>query len=107
MIDAIWRAHGGVSVDNLAARVGVPRTHLARRFSDRVGISPKRFARIARFNSALRRLEASKDIVSVAAELDYYDQAHMYRDFAEFARMTPGEFIAANRYPGSPSLAEA
>jgi hypothetical protein len=30
----------------------------------------------------------------------------MYRDFDEFAGMTPGSFLAAVRYPGSASLAE-
>jgi hypothetical protein len=31
----------------------------------------------------------------------------MYRDFEEFARMTPGELLSADRYPGSASLAES
>jgi AraC-like DNA-binding protein len=107
MLDAIRQARGIVSVDALASQMGMLRTHLTRRFHDRVGVSPKRFARIVRFHDALSQLGRGGSIAATAADLAYYDQAHMYRDFAEFAGMTPGEFIAANRYPGSPSLAES
>ncbi len=69
-------------------------------------MAPKRFARIVRFDNALTLLGRTESIATVAAELEYYDQAHMYRDFSEFGRLTPGEFLWARRYPGSPSLAE-
>jgi AraC-like DNA-binding protein len=102
----IREARGTVSLDRLGARLGVSRQEFARRFRDRTGLTPKRFARIIRFYNALSLLHRNEKIAAVAAELAYYDQAHMYRDFAEFARLTPGEFIAATRYPESPSLAE-
>ncbi|MBV8638446.1 MAG: AraC family transcriptional regulator [Candidatus Eremiobacteraeota bacterium] len=92
-------------VERIAAEVGLSRPRFVQRFSDRVGVTPKRFARIVRFRNALAGLQRAS-IADTAAELAYYDQAHMHRDFAEFAGMTPGAFIAANRYPGSPSLAE-
>jgi AraC-like DNA-binding protein len=107
MVDAIRQARGNITVEALAFHVGTPRTRLTRRFRDRVGLSPKRFARIIRFHDALSHLGRAGGIATTAAELAYYDQAHMYRDFAEFAGMTPGEFLAANRYPGAPSLAES
>lgn len=69
-------------------------------------MTPKRFARIVRFHNALTLLGRTESIATIAAELEYYDQAHMYRDFSEFGRLTPGEFLSARRYPGSPSLAE-
>lgn len=107
MLGAIRQARGNIAVEALAFQTGTPRTQLARRFRDRVGLSPKRFARIVRFHDALSHLGRAGVIAATAADLAYYDQAHMYRDFAEFAGMTPGEFLAANRYPGSPSLAES
>ncbi|MGA8099324.1 MAG: helix-turn-helix domain-containing protein [Candidatus Cybelea sp.] len=102
----IREARGTVSLDRLGARLGVSRNEFARRFRDHTGLTPKRFARIVRFHNALSLLHRSEKIAAVAAELAYYDQAHMYRDFAEFARLTPGEFLSATRYPESPSLAE-
>ncbi len=102
----IREARGTVSLDQLGGRLGVSRNEFARRFRDGTGLTPKRFARIVRFHSALSLLHRTGQIAAVAAELAYYDQAHMYRDFAEFAHLTPGDFVAARRYPESPSLAE-
>jgi len=102
----IRESRGTVSLSQLGTRLGVSRNEFARRFRDGTGLTPKRFARIVRFHSALSLLHRTEQIAAVAAELDYYDQAHMYRDFAEFAHLTPGDFVAARRYPESPSLAE-
>lgn len=102
----IRNARGVVSIDDISRQVALARPKLARRFLDRFGVTPKRFARIVRFNRALSLLGRSEDILTTAAEAGYYDQAHMYRDFGEFARMTPREFLAASGYPNSASLAE-
>lgn len=99
-------AHGNVSVEEIGRRLALSRTRLARRFLERAGVTPKRFARIVRFHRALSLLGRGENITAAAGETGYYDQAHMYRDFAEFARMTPGEFLAAARYPNSASVAE-
>jgi AraC-like DNA-binding protein len=103
----IREARGTLSLDQLGARLSVTRREFARRFLDGTGLTPKRFARIVRFHSALSLLHHTERIAPVAAELGYYDQAHMYRDFREFARLTPGEFMSATRYPQSPNLAES
>jgi AraC-like DNA-binding protein len=103
---AIRSARGVVSVDELGSMLGLTRARFAHRFRERTGITPKRFARIVRFSNALSMLGEAENIASVAADMSYYDQAHMYRDFEEFAGMTPGAFLSGRRYPGSSSLAE-
>jgi AraC-like DNA-binding protein len=102
----IGAARGAVSVDEIGSELALPRSRLARRFGEHVGVTPKRFARIVRFHHALSLMGRAGSIAEVASDLAYYDQAHLSRDFAEFAGMTPGAFIAANRYPNSASLAE-
>ncbi len=97
---------GVLSVNGIGSTLRLSRSQLAERFRSRVGVTPKRFARIVRFHNALSMLEQVQSIASVATELSYYDQAHMYRDFDDFAGMTPGAFLAARRYAGSSSLAE-
>jgi AraC-like DNA-binding protein len=103
---AIRSVHGSVSVDDIGRRLSLSRSRLAQRFLERTGVTPKRFARIVRFHRALSLLAHSESIITTAAETGYYDQAHMYRDFTEFACMTPGEFLTATRYPNSASVAE-
>jgi len=103
---AIRETQGTISLDRLGSALNLSRSQFAQRFRDGTGLTPKRFARIVRFHNALSLLAKNAEIASVAAELGYYDQSHMYRDFEEFGRITPREFQPANRYPGSASLAE-
>jgi AraC-like DNA-binding protein len=104
--NVILRTRGDVRIDALRADTGLTRPELARRFRRELGITPKRFARVIRFHHALRALGANVAPGAAAIDLGYFDQAHLHRDFEEFAGMTPGAFVAATRYAGSASIAE-
>jgi AraC-like DNA-binding protein len=96
VVDAIAAARGRVSVDALARRAGLTRRHLERRFQHVVGISPKRLARITRFQfalSLLERIEGAERGIRTAVECGYADQAHFIRDFRELAGCPPGEHL--------------
>jgi AraC-like DNA-binding protein len=96
----VWRrlhaTHGGVPIAALAAEVGWSRRHLVNRFRTQVGLPPKTLARVLRFEELLRRLPTG-DLAEVATACGYYDQAHMNRDFREFAGTTPTDYLA--RFP--------
>ncbi len=95
-IERIRRARGLVTVDALAALAGVTPRHLERRFKQVVGISPKRLARVTRFQSALRlfeQLESPQRGTHTAAACGYADQAHFIREFCEFAGCPPGAHL--------------
>ncbi|MCA1655034.1 MAG: helix-turn-helix domain-containing protein [Pseudonocardiaceae bacterium] len=99
----VWRqlvaSHGGTPIGALAAEVGWSRRHLVNRFRAQVGLPPKTVARIVRFSELLRRLRTATrgQTAEIAAACGYYDQAHMNRDFREFAGTSPGEFLS--RFP--------
>ncbi|WP_327110038.1 helix-turn-helix domain-containing protein [Nocardia sp. NBC_01730] len=91
------RSGGGISVGPLAEEIGWSRQHLTRRFNQEFGVSPKLAARITRFERARRMLEHAPSFVTiaqVAAACGYYDQAHLDRDFAEFAGTSPTKWLA-------------
>ena len=92
-VDVISRARGQVSIDRVAAHAGMTRRHLERRFLDQVGLTPKRLARIARFQHALQLLETEHPGAHAAAESGYADQAHFVRDFRELAGCAPSEHL--------------
>jgi AraC-like DNA-binding protein len=93
------RASGGsVRVETLAAEIGCSRRHLGAGFREQVGVSPKLFGRILRFQRAVSMVGAGPGWAEIAAGCGYYDQAHMVRDFHQFAGDAPGEF-ARRRLP--------
>ncbi|HEY9559732.1 MAG TPA: helix-turn-helix domain-containing protein, partial [Anseongella sp.] len=68
-------------------------------FLAQVGLSPKRYARICRFNM-VRELfdkDPSRNWQEVAFSLGYYDQSHFIREFKEFSGKTPHEYCAARQ----------
>jgi AraC-like DNA-binding protein len=93
VVDSMRRRPGLVSVDRLAAQAGLSRRQLERRFTDKVGISPKRLARVIRFQHALRVLDQAPSPnrgTITAIECGFSDQAHFIRDFRDLAGCAPG-----------------
>jgi AraC-like DNA-binding protein len=96
-----WRllvASGGtVSVADVAVHVGWSRRHLAQRFADEFGLSPKLAARVIRFERARRMLQSPERpaIAAVAVACGYYDQPHLNRDFVDLAGCPPREWLEA------------
>ena len=93
-VEAIRRHGGQMPIDDLATRIGMTRRHLERRFDTFVGISPKRLARIVRFQRALRMLQRPVGSgVTTAVECGYADQPHFIREFSELAGCSPGAHL--------------
>jgi AraC-like DNA-binding protein len=82
---------GHVDVGTLANLAGVSRQHLARLFRERVGVSPKLYCRLARFQSALYYATVGNNVdwAQAALETGYADQSHMIAEFREFSSLTP------------------
>jgi AraC-like DNA-binding protein len=95
-------SHGAAPTAEIAHSIGWTRQHFARRFAAEFGPSPKLAARLVRFERAQRMLQRTPAFVSfaqIAAICGYYDQAHLNRDFVEFAGLPPGRLIAAEDLP--------
>lgn len=103
----IAESGGRESITGLRTATGLSDGRLVALFREQVGVTPKRLARIHRFDRALGLLTCSVGpLARIAAEAGYYDQPHMNAEFRELAGRTPRELLAADRYPGSLSLAE-
>jgi AraC-like DNA-binding protein len=102
---------GRLPIGELCDEVGCSRKHLLTRFNEQIGLAPKTYARVLRFQRAAHMLghrdgaswidERERGIADsttwsdVALECGYFDQAHMNRDFREFAGASPGELVAS------------
>jgi AraC-like DNA-binding protein len=88
---------GTCDIANLAGGLGVSCRQLERLFLDRVGLTPKRFCRIQRFQNVFQAIgQTGADWVRVALECGYYDQAHLIRDSKELSGETPAALLAGD-----------
>jgi AraC-like DNA-binding protein len=85
------RLCGRISTAAAAHGAGLSLRQFERRFFQQVGMRPKLYARIARFEAALdhKARSHSKPWSEVAREFGYHDQMHLVHDFREFSGDTP------------------
>lgn len=78
-----------------AERAGFSERHFARRFTSRVGVAPKTFARVMRLRRALLAIERGSTATEAALVSGYADQAHFTRDTKDLAGVAPRALIAS------------
>ncbi len=98
-VAGIYRECAGLSVESLAARLGLGRRQLERRFKLATGQTPAEVRRLARFQKTVRAvmLAPGTRYLDAALAHGYYDQAHFIRDFRELAQSTPQRHFDAAR----------
>ena len=76
----LWRSHGMERIEAIASQLGWSRKHLAARFHDEIGLSPKTIAQMMRFNHALAHARRQTcGWAELAGLCGYADQAHLVR----------------------------
>ena len=101
-VDLIESSNGALSLEEVAQRCELSSRQLERRFSVAVGLRPKQFARIVRFQTLLDLVESTgpQDWSSIALRCGYFDQSHMIREFRSFAEESPAAYFAEARFHG-------
>jgi AraC-like DNA-binding protein len=95
-VGRIVQQPGALTMEALAKKVGYSGKHLVKLFRDHVGLTPKTFLRIIRFQQAIADMESHRnmDWSSIAHDSGYYDQAHFINDFRHFSGFTPQEYAS-------------
>ncbi len=83
------------SLDRMANEACLSTRQFYRNFVQRIGISPKFFSRLSRFNHAYQYKLAHSDVSwsSIAQEFSYTDYHHLEKEFKSFLGVTPTEWI--------------
>ena len=91
-------ADGPVPLATWAGQACLSLSQFERLFRQQMGVSPKLYARIVRFDHAFRLKEAAPalDWLAVALHAGYHDYQHLVRDFRQFAGATPPRLLADN-----------
>jgi AraC-like DNA-binding protein len=87
----IVKKGGLMTVEDMANSACIGFRQLERQFQQRIGMTPKFFARLARFTKAWRIKEGNPMMswTNIAYQCGYFDQMHFIRDFKEFAGVPP------------------
>lgn len=86
-------------VDCIARDAGLSRRRFTQLFREQIGLTPKLFCRIQRFQAALKQIDsgASVDWAQLALTAGYYDQAHLAHEFQDFSGLSPSAYLVNNR----------
>ncbi len=94
-VNIIYEKKGMLSIDELSDQINLSPRQFRRKFKERVGISPKAYARVIRFgqlNQCLMKntCESWKEFIDDGG---YYDQSHFIKDFIHYTGENPADFI--------------
>lgn len=84
------------SVTHLRENNFISKKTFERYFQNYIGVSPKQYANICRFNNVrtyLDGLGTEADWNGIAFDFGYYDQSHLIREFKRYAGKTPSEYF--------------
>jgi AraC-like DNA-binding protein len=83
-----------VTVASVLNQTGLSQRHFIQLFHRQVGVTPKAFCRVRRFQRILESVHRAREVnwVHLALDCGYYDQAHFIHDFREFSSLTPTQY---------------
>jgi AraC-like DNA-binding protein len=90
------RNGSNITVASVLDEVGLSQRRFIQVFHEQVGLTPKAFCRVRRFQRILEAVHRAREVdwVGVALDCGYYDQAHFIHDFREFSALTPSQYLA-------------
>lgn len=100
----LLRAQPQLDICRVADQVGLSRKQLAQRITRIIGVGPRSYRRLLRFQQVTGRLHSAAgqavDWTDLALDCGYFDQSHLIREFREFAGLTPAQCLARTLIDG-------
>jgi len=91
-VKLIYQSNGTIRIKELIEKLFISQSPFEKRFRKLVGTTPKKFASIVRFNTALDNLDSTKPLSEICYENQFFDQSHFTKDFKQFTGDTPENF---------------
>lgn len=93
-IRLVERNRGNITVRELSLATFITKRTLERRFQEQVGLHPKTFSRLVRFNGVIRHVESNLNVKwrQLADAFGYYDQSHFIHEFKSLTGSLPQEY---------------
>jgi AraC-like DNA-binding protein len=91
-IQTIKKSKGQIKIEELASAHCTTVRQLERNFKAHLGITPKEFANLVRYQHAMRAIaqrKSNESIMSIAFDFGYYDHSHLTNDFRRYTGSPP------------------
>ncbi len=94
LLQLIEHTRGDLRLEDMTECTGLSAAQIRKRFTEQVGMSPKEYARIVRFNHVAKHIQyhSQDSLTEIAYALGYYDQAHFIKDFRTITGISPKVF---------------
>ena len=98
-LEMFWKNRAGPTVREAAKYLGLSQRRFIQVFKSEVGMTPKLFSRIQRFQQTrtVMQQNASPNWATLALDLGYFDQSHMIREFLEFSGLSPTDYLRRHK----------
>jgi AraC-like DNA-binding protein len=95
----ISRHAGALSIKEVCGLTNMSKSSLENYFKEQVGLTPKLYSRVIRFNEIHRRISNSveQDWQEIVFLYGYFDQAHFIHEFKHFFGHTPSRIYQGNQ----------
>lgn len=94
-VRCITEYRGALPIGDLSEAVGYSSRYLGRVFQQGVGMSPKKFSEIIRFQQVLTEVRSERRLSDISGDLEFFDQSHLLKTFRKFAGMSPQTYKKA------------
>jgi AraC-like DNA-binding protein len=96
--ELIKRTYGNINVAQMASEACLSRKQFERVFAENIGISPKQYLKIIRFQFAIFQKQRNNNLnmTELSYESGYFDQSHFINDFKALSGMTPKQYFSEN-----------
>ncbi|MCB0263351.1 MAG: AraC family transcriptional regulator [Calditrichaeota bacterium] len=94
-INLILKSSGTISIKELRDKLCVAERTLERHFLREIGVTPKQFAKIIQFRSAMEQMTEADyvNLTEIGYDNGFADQSHFIRSFKRYTGKTPKEFL--------------
>lgn len=99
LVEDIHSENGLMDITYLSNQANMSERNFRRRFKQVIGISPKKYVSIVRFNAALKQFKQRPEpanVQDIVYDLEYYDQNHFIKTFKKFTGNTPNNYLQDN-----------
>jgi AraC-like DNA-binding protein len=94
-VDIVEAQRNNINLGEIAQSLGMSLKTLERRCLEVIGITPKSYIRLVRYNHALETVRTDKsgrNWIDIATECGYYDQSHFIREFKQLTGDSPEKY---------------